>query len=215
MSILTVALTGGIATGKSVVAKLLEQRGCYVHHADQAARNLMRPRSPAWRKIVRRFGPRVLRSDQTIDRTLLGKIIFADPRQREFLNRLIHPLVLAQKKRIIRRLEKKGSHRLFVSEAALTIEAGYSGFFDRVIVVHCPEEIQVRRLQERDKISRAGALRRIRSQMPGAEKVKHADYLIDSSGTIEETAAQTQHVYRRLLSDYRAKQRRLAQGRPG
>lgn len=206
MSVLTVALTGGIATGKSVVARVLGARGCYVHHADATAHELMKPGRPAWKKIVCHFGPAVLRPDQSIDRSRLGKIIFADARERDFLNRLLHPLVRGRITRLVRGLEREGSRLIFVSEAALTLEAGYGRFYDRVIVVYCPEEIQVKRLRERDRLSRAEALRRVRSQMPGAEKIRHADYLIDTSGSVAKTVVQAERVYRKLLGDLRKKQ---------
>jgi len=208
MSILIVALTGGIATGKSVVARILEKHGCYVHSADRAARDLMKPRLPAWKKIVSHFGSEVLNPDQTIDRSKLGEIIFSKKRERQFLNSLIHPLVLAKKMEAVRRLEKKGRHKIFVSEAALAIESGFARFFDKVIVVDCGKETQVRRLMERDKIGRAEALKKIRSQMPLEEKLKYADYVIDTSSTLDETARQTESVYRSLLSDYKRKSKR-------
>ncbi len=218
MSVLTVALTGGIATGKSVVAKLLADRGCFVQSADRVAHTLMAPGRPAWRLIVARFGTDILNPDRTIDRNHLGKIAFSSPRERQFLNKLIHPLVMVKKKSTIRRLEKKGSHKIFVSEAALTIESGFAPFFDRVIVVHCPQELQVERLVKRDGMTRRAAWKRVRSQMPPAEKAEHADYLIETSGSISETAAQAERVYRKLLADYsrkRAKEKRgVSKSRP-
>jgi len=132
-------------------------------------------------------------------------IIFSSAGQRTFLNNLIHPLVLAKKKRTIRSLEKKGTHKIFVSEAALTLESGFGRFFDKVIVVHCPEKIQVERLIKREGISRRDAWKRLRSQMPTAEKIKRADYLIETSGSADETAAQTDRVYASLLLDFRKK----------
>jgi len=205
MTMLTVALTGGIGTGKSVVARILQQHGCYIHSADQAARDLMKPGKPAWKKIVSHFGPQILNPDQTINRSRLGSIVFSDEKKRQFLNSLVHPLVLRKKKQVIRRLEKKGKYKIFVSEAALTIESGYAPFFDRVIVVHCAEDVQVKRLMERDKISRRDAFKKIRSQMPSPEKRRYADYVIDTSGSFENTERQTDDVYQHLLRDYSKK----------
>jgi dephospho-CoA kinase len=208
MALLVVALTGGIATGKSVVAKVLEQHGCYIHSADRVAHDLMKPGRPAWKQIISHFGRRVLNADQTINRARLGAIVFREAKERRFLNALIHPLVLKQKEQVIRRLEKIASRKIFISEAALTLEAGFGPFFDKVIVVHCPEDVQVKRLMRRDKISRREALRKIRSQMPGEEKRRHADYLIDTSGSLGDTFRQTEGVYQRLLADYRNKMKR-------
>jgi dephospho-CoA kinase len=205
MTMLTVALTGGIATGKSVVARILERHGCYIHPADQVAHSLMNPGRPAWQKIVSRFGTHVLNPDRTINRARLGDIVFSSEEERRFLNSLIHPLVLRKKRQVVRRLEKEGRFKIFVSEAALTIEAGFARFFDRVIVVYCNNDIQVRRLMDRDRIRRGQAMKKIRSQMPLPKKRRYADYLIDTSGSLEDTTRQTEEVYLRLLADYRHK----------
>lgn len=194
-------MTGGIASGKSVVAGLLEEKGCFVHSADKAAHELMSPGRPAWKKIVARFGRDILREDRTVDRARLGPAVFSDPAARRFLDRLIHPLVLAEQERIVRRLEREGRVRIFVSEAALTVEAGYARHFDRVVVVHCAKTEQVRRLRERDGISRAAALRKIGAQMPRKEKLRHADYAIDTTGPLAETVEQTEQVFARLFQD--------------
>lgn len=194
-------MTGGIACGKSVVARLLEEKGCFVHSADKAAHDLMSPGRPAWKKIVGRFGKGILNADRTIDRTRLGPVVFADPAARLFLDDLIHPLVLAEQEKIIRRLEREGQVQIFVSEAALTVEAGYAARFDRVVVVHCSEAVQVRRLAERDGIDGEAALRKIRSQMSQKEKLRHADYSIDTTGSLADTVDQTERVYAILLQD--------------
>jgi len=209
---LIVALTGGIASGKSVIAGILKKQGCYIHHADRAARELMSPGRPAWRAVVRHFGSRILYPDGTINRPRLGQVVFSHQAEREFLNRLIHPLVLARKKRTIRRLEKSGRHKIFVSEAALTIESGFLPFYDKTILAYCPEKIQVQRLMARDGLSRREARKRIRSQMPAAEKLKYADYVIDTSGSLDETERQTECVYGKLLRAYRHKQKKSPAG---
>ncbi len=198
---LVVALTGGIATGKSVVAKVLEELGCYIQHADKIARKLMEPGKPTWKKIVAHFGSRILNEDKTINRSRLGEIIFADKKERTYLNSLIHPLVLEKKKEAVNLLEKQGRYKIFVSEAALTIEAGFVDFFDKVIVVFCKKETQIKRLMERDKISRKEALKKIKSQMGPEKKLKYADYAIDSSGSVQSTVEQTERVYRSLMLD--------------
>jgi dephospho-CoA kinase len=161
----------------------------------------MRPGRPAWKKIVARFGPAILRPDRTIDRSVLGPIVFSDPAARRFLDRLIHPLVLADQARTVRRLEREGRARIFVVEAALTIEAGHAGHFDRIVVVHCRKAEQVRRLRERDGTGRPAALRKIGAQMPVREKLRHADYAVDTSGTLAATVEQTERLYARLVQD--------------
>lgn len=208
MSMLIVALTGGIATGKSVVAAVLEKQRCYIHSADRVARNLIKPGRPAWQKIVEHFGPQILNPDRTINRPKLADVIFSSRKERLFINRLIHPLVLEKKRQTARRLAKKATHKIFVSEAALTIESGFAGFFDKIVVVTCSEAIQLQRLMERDRISRQEAWKKIRSQMPSAQKAKQADHIIDTSGTLEETKRQSKILYRRLLDDYREKNKK-------
>jgi dephospho-CoA kinase len=200
-SVLRVALTGGIACGKSVVAKILADKGCVVYSADAAAHDLMRPGRAAWKQVVARFGPSILRPDRTIDRSALGAIVFSDPAARGFLDRLIHPLVVADQGQAVRRLEREGRARIFVVEAALTIEAGYAGHFDRIVVVHCGGPEQIRRLRQRDGIGRAAALRKIGSQMPLREKLRHADYTVDTSGTLAATVDETERVYALLVRD--------------
>jgi dephospho-CoA kinase len=194
-------LTGGIACGKSVVARLLEEKGCYVHSADKAAHDLMSPGRPAWKKVVARFGKGILRPDRTIDRARLGPLVFSDPAARSFLDGLLHPLVLAEQEKLVRRLEREGRVRIFVSEAALTIEAGYAGRFDRVVVVHCAEAEQVRRLSERDGIDNEASRRKISAQMPQEEKLRQADYAVDTTGSLAETVEQTERLYARLFQD--------------
>jgi dephospho-CoA kinase len=194
-------LTGGIACGKSVVARILEEKGCFIHSADKAAHDLMSPGRPAWKKIVARFGRDILREDRSIDRARLSPVVFSDPSARRFLDRLLHPLVLAEQERILRRLEHEGRVRIFVSEAALTVEAGYARHFDRIVVVHCRKSEQVRRLRERDGIGRAAALRKIGAQMPRKERLRHADFAIDTTGSLEETIEQTERICARLHQD--------------
>lgn len=199
---LTVALTGGIASGKSVIAKVLEELGCYIHHADLVARELTEPEKPAWKSVVAHFGREILNPDKTINRSILGEIVFSDNKEREFLNGIIHPLVFEKKKEIIYKLRKEGSYKIFVSEAALTIEAGFADFFDRIIIVLCKKDTQITRLMERDQISRKAALKKIQSQMDPEKKAQFADYSIDTSGRIQNTIEQTEIVFRNLMMDY-------------
>jgi len=201
---LIVALTGGIATGKSIVAGVWRELGCYLHQADQVAHELMQPGTPVWEKITTRFGPDILSQDgQAIDRSRLGRLVFTRSRDREFLNRLIHPLVLEEKNKVITRLRADGKYQIFVSEAALTIEAGYTGSFHKVVVTYCPFEVQLERLRKRDGIGREEALHKLGSQMPAEDKLAHADYMIRTEGILAATIEQAEQVYRYLLQDLR------------
>lgn len=209
MSILTVALTGGIASGKSVVADILEQLGCFVHRADKVAHELMEPGKPAWEKIVDHFGHGILNKDNSINRARLGAIVFADKKERLFLNNILHPLVMKRKQEVIRRLQEEGRYKIYVSEAALTIEAGYSHYYDKIVVIFCQPEEQIKRLMARDGISREEAIKKFKAQMPPEEKLKYADYVIDTSGSIQETIERTEQVFRSLLQDYELKNTNL------
>jgi dephospho-CoA kinase len=202
---LIVAVTGGIATGKSVVARLLKSRGCFIFEADKIAHVLMEPDQPAWHQILEHFGPGILNADRTIDRRRLGDIVFGDATERHVLNNLIHPLVLEHQREIVLSLKKEGRTRIFVSEAALVYEAGFARNFDKVIVVWCQPRLQLQRLMDRDNIGKEEALGKIQSQMNLEEKKKMADYLIDTSGTMADTAHLTEVVYKSLSRDYELK----------
>lgn len=187
-----------------------------MYSADAAAHAQMRPRRPAWKEIVARFGEDILRPDRTIDRAALGRIVFADPAARRFLDRLVHPLVLADQERAARRLERAGQGGIFVVEAALVVEAGYGRHFDRVVVVHCRKADQVRRLREREGIGPAEARRRIGSQLPLRDKLRHADYAVETSGPLAVTVEQAERLYAQLVRDAEAKRMGVELGRlPG
>ncbi len=198
---LTVALTGGIACGKSVVADILRSHGCVVASADRDAHAVMAPGGTAFGPVVARFGPGILAGDGTIDRKRLGAIVFADPAARRDLDRIVHPLVIAHTRETAARLEREGAARIFVSEAALTFEAGFEGFFDKIVVVDCGGEEQVRRLMARDGLGEEEARRRVGAQMPAAEKRARADYVIDASGDLALTVEETERVYAQLMRD--------------
>jgi len=202
---LTVALTGGIASGKSIIADVLRRRGCHVDKSDDVAREIMAPGCPAWKKIVARFGRAILKSDRTIDRKTLAAIIFNDVDARGFVDAVVHPLVMTKKRETIARLDHEGRVKIFVSEAALTIEAGFAEFFDKVVVAYCPEEVQVQRLMDRDLIECGEARQKIRAQMPAEAKLEFADYVVDTSGSMEETLDQAEELYEELLLDGRIK----------
>jgi dephospho-CoA kinase len=198
---LRVALTGGIGSGKSVIADVFRRRGCYLYIADFAAHNLMTPEERAYPPIVERFGGTILAPDRTIDRAALSAILFNDPEARRFVNGVVHPLVIAEMRAVAARLEHEGRTRIFVSESALTIEAGLADEFDRIVVVRCDPETQIARLMARDGLTRSAALARIGAQMPVEEKIKYADFVIDTSGPLEETLARAEAVCSLLFDE--------------
>lgn len=197
---LRVGLTGSIAVGKSYVSRLLSELGCHVIDADVVARRVVEPGTEGLRALTEAFGPEILRADGTLDRPRLGSIVFKDPKQRELLNSLLHPLIMKEQDEQLRQWESVDRQGIGVVDAALMIESGGYERFDKLIVVHCDPEIQLRRLLERDNLSLEEAQRRIAAQMPQHEKLRYADYAIDTSQTFEDTRRQTEAVYRALRS---------------
>lgn len=198
---LVAALTGGIATGKSVVARILGQKGCYIQNADLVAHELMSPGGEVWKELVGHFGRAILKDSQEIDRQKLAGIIFRDKAERDYLNRLTHPRILEKVRQTIKELEQKGGYDIYITEAALVIEAGFHQYYDRLILTHCRLEVQVERLCRRDGISPEQALQKIKAQGPVEDKIPLAHYLIDTSGRLEETIEQTEKVYLNLYQD--------------
>ncbi len=195
---LKVGLTGSIAVGKSFVTSVLAESGAHVLDADQTARDVVAPETEGWRAVVAAFGQEVLLPDGNLNRARLGEIIFADAARRQTLNRIVHPLVFAVQDEALRRWAGADPYGIGIIDAALLIESGGYRRFDKIIVVHCRPEIQSARLQQRNGLTPAQAGQRIAAQMPQAEKMSYADYLIDSSGDFAETRRRTQEIYREL-----------------
>jgi len=199
--VLRVGLTGGIASGKSVVAAVFERRGARLHRADAEAHRLMAPGGPAWAAVVARFGPALLLPDQTIDRRALGRIVFGDAAARRALNAILQPLVIDGLKAEAEAAEREGGTAVFVSEAALIFEAGLDSWFDKIVVAWCRPDVQARRLMARDGCSAGEAERRIAAQLPAEDKKSRADYVVDTSDEWEETLARAEAVWAFLLQD--------------
>lgn len=196
---ITVGLTGGIATGKSTVAKILKQAGARVIDADCIAREVVKPGHPAWQEIVEHFGKRVLLPAGEIDRKVLGDIIFNDADQKTALNRIVHPRVFEAMGAKIDHIAETAPGCVVILDIPLLFETGRHRDLAEIIVVYVPESIQLARLVARDGLSRRNALARIRSQMPIEEKKKHASLIIDNSGYRDDTRRQTLEIYRRLV----------------
>ena len=195
---LRVGLTGSIGVGKSFVASVFEELGCHVVDADQTAREVVMPGTPGLKALTEAFGEEVLNPDGTLNRKQLGAVVFADESQRQRLNHILHPFIIARQDEILSEWEKDDPQGIGIVDAALMIESGGYRRFDKLIVVHCRPEVQLERLMLRDKLSRDEAQRRIDSQMPQEEKQRFADYLIDTSDGFEPTKAQTLRVYERM-----------------
>lgn len=195
---LKVGLTGSIAVGKSHVLSVLAELGCYVIDADQIAREVVEPGTPGLIAVAAYFGDAVLRANGTLDREKLGAIVFANEEARLKLNSLLHPLIIARQDELLRAHETQERNGIAVIDAALMIESGGHKRLDKLIVVHCDPEIQLQRLMRRDGLSREAAEKRIRAQMPQEEKMKYADFLVDTSGEFADTRAQVETVYAQL-----------------
>ena len=176
-----IGLTGGVATGKSTVAAMFARCGAVVIDADVLARQVVEPGKPAWREIVKRFGKEILNADRTIDRHRLGAIVFRSPAKRTQLERIIHPRVAREQQRLTREAARKNPHAVVIYDVPLLFEAGIDKRVDITIVVTTDRETQIARLKKRNGLSRAESLRRIKSQMPLAQKRRLADYVIDGT----------------------------------
>ena len=197
---LRVGLTGGLASGKSLVGRELGSLGCLVILADEAGHQVQEPGGEAYQGIVDEFGSGILNADGTIDRRRLGRLVFGDAERLEKLNALVHPPVRARIEKRIAEFAARDPRGIAVTEAAILIEGGSYRRYDRLIVAACSEEQQIERAMERDRLTREEVLDRLSRQMPLREKVKYADYLIDTSGTKERTIEQTRSVYDALRS---------------
>ncbi len=193
-----VALTGGIATGKSYVRRRLEAAGVPTIDADVLAREAVAPGSPALAAIVERFGKDVLDRDGALDRPALGRLVFANPARRRDLEAIVHPVVRAATDAWFERLHETGTAPFAVADIPLLYETGRDADFERVVVTTCPEAMQIARIAARDGLSEAGARARIAAQWPLAEKVRRADYVVDTGGLFEETDRQVDAVIRAL-----------------
>ncbi len=193
-----IGLTGGIATGKSTVARLLAGRGAAVVDADLLAREVVTPGSPALEEIASTFGPGVVTATGELDRPALGAVVFADPARRRSLEEITHPRIAAlMAQRIAAGLESGAP--LVVADIPLLYEGGRTGLVEGVMLVDVPEEVQLRRLILRDGIDEAAARVRVAAQMPLAEKRRLATWVIDNGGTPESTAAQVGEWWERWV----------------
>ncbi|MFL0555850.1 MULTISPECIES: dephospho-CoA kinase [Paenibacillus] len=193
---MNIGLTGGIATGKSTVSRLLAERGAAIIDADVIAREIMEPEHPVLAAVSERFGPGVLNADGTLNRKKLGEIVFSNPEERKALEALTHPAIRAEMKQRMEELEAADPHRLVVADIPLLYESGLDPLYERIMVVYVPREVQLTRLMLRDGLSKEAAEQRINAQMDIEIKKERADILIDNSGGLEETKRQIDDFWR-------------------
>jgi len=197
---LKVGLTGGIASGKSTVSRIFASFGAKVLDADEVAREVLLPGQPAWTKLRRAFvGQEFFHPDGTVKRKQLRKLVFADPEKRSQLNAIVHPEVMKEINRRSEILSSSVQTGVLLVDVPLLLEVGVANRFDKVVVVYVSKSVQINRLQQRDGISEEEAKQALKAQMALSKKVEQADYVIDNSGTLEETQAQVQRVWQELL----------------
>jgi dephospho-CoA kinase len=197
---LKVGLTGGIAAGKSVVGEMFVALGAHLIQADQISHQLMQPGQPVHDEVVRHFGQSILNPDQTVNRPKLAEAAFSGRIQE--LNQIVHPAVIQKQNEWMAEMGRRDPHAVAIVEAALILEAGFEKDFDRLVVVTCRPEQRVQRWANRlnvdEETARREVTRRMAAQLPDAEKIKIADFMIDNSGSLDETQKQVSQVYAQL-----------------
>jgi dephospho-CoA kinase len=197
---LKIGLTGGIGSGKTTAAKRFSSLGARVYHADEVSRRALDPNGACYDRVVEAFGGEIVRSDGTIDRKRLGEIVFADEEKRKLLNSIIHPYVIETLFTQAKQDFENDSYPIAVFEVPLLFESGMHAQMDYNIVVTCTEENRIRRVMERDALSREQVLSRMRAQMPEEEKLLLADFVLDNNGTEHDLTAQVDSLFSRLVA---------------
>lgn len=195
---LKIGLTGSIAVGKSFVCECFRELGCHVLDADRTSREVVAKGTDGLAEIVRHFGAEILLESGELDRKKMGSIVFADQKRRELLNSIIHPRVIESQNLWVEKQEAVDPDGIAIIDAALMIESGGYRRFDKLIVVWCEADIQLKRLMLRDSLSEADARSRIAAQMAQDEKKRYADYLIDTSQGFDTTKTAVERLYKTL-----------------
>lgn len=214
--ILEVGLTGGLASGKSTIGSMFSGLGCFVIDADHVVSELYEPGRAGHAAIVRAYGREMLRPDGTIDRQKLAQTAFASPEGAQRLNALIHPLVIEEERRRMETERERDPERdrIFVVEATLLLESGGRERYDRIVVADADPATQLERAVARG-MERRDAEQRIARQMTRAERLRQADYVIDTSGSLAGTERQVRDVHGRLLADLESRRNENAPPKRG
>jgi dephospho-CoA kinase len=197
---LRVGLTGGLASGKTFVGHALAGLGCHLIQADEIGHQVLLPGAEAYDAAVQEFGDGILDDDGYIDRRRLGAMVFDDPERLRKLSSFVHPAVFQREERLIAEIAVRDANAIVVVEAAILVETGSYRRYDRLIVAWCSRELQIERAMKRDSSSREEVLARLDRQLPLEEKLRVADYVIDTSGAKEETLKKAREVYESLRS---------------
>ena len=199
--LMLLGVTGGIASGKSVVAGMMEERGARLIDFDLLSRVVVKPGKPAYEEIVSFFGEEVLLADKTLDRKKLKEIVFQDPEKLRKLERFTHPRIWDEFLLQIEGFAREKGPFIIGVVVSLLIETNMQSLFDHLLMVYVPEEVQFKRLIERDAISPELAGNIIRSQMSVEEKKGYCDLIVDNSGSPEQTRKQVEEIWRKLTQD--------------
>jgi len=203
--VLVVGLTGSIGTGKSLMSKYFKELGAYIIDYDLISKMVVEPGLPAWQDIVNYFGKEILREDQNLDRAKLGAIVFNDEEKRKKLEFFVHSRMAEEIQNQQMTVIEANPAAVIVHDVPLLFETGIDKVMKKNIVVYANEENQIKRLMQRDGLSEVDIRSRIRAQMPLAEKMKRADYIIDNNGSMEEMNQQVRELYQELSALARAK----------
>jgi dephospho-CoA kinase len=195
---LIVGLTGGVASGKSVVSQVWKEEGAYLIDADRIAREVVQPRTPAWKAVVKAFGKEILQEDGSIHRKKLATRVFSNPVEKDLLNRILHPRIKREINRRIKGIGQKGPKAIVVIDAALLVETGYYLNVDKVVVVTSTKKQQIERLRRRDQMDQEMARGIIDSQIRGEERIKVADIIIRNEGSRKKTERKAKEVFEEL-----------------
>ncbi len=196
----TIGLIGGIGSGKTTVAKLLEELGAHVIHADSVGHEVYLPGTPGWHALVAAFGPEIVAADGTIDRKKLGAIVFPDRLQLQRLNSIVHPLIFDAIRRRIATLRAQGFAQPIVVEAAILIEAGWLPLVDEVWLVSATAESVVERLASQRGLDADDVRRRVEAQLPDAERRRHAQMVIENTGSFDALRARVETAWKQLAA---------------
>lgn len=191
-------VTGGVASGKTTVARMIADLGAPTIDFDLLSRSVVEPHKPAWKDILAYFGRKVLLADETLDRRKIAQIVFRDPAQRRKLESFIHPRIFDEYARRVKDIAAEDPRAIVQVVVPLLFETKIEHFFDKIILVYIPRAMQAERLIKRDGISRPMAENIIKAQRPIEKKRNYADFVVDNSGTLGETKRQVQAVWREL-----------------
>ncbi len=193
-----VGITGGMGSGKSTVSEIISRLGGHIIDADQICRRLVEPGNQAWKEVVQALGSEIVLPDQTLDRKKIAQIIFSDSEKKDLLEKILHPKVFEEEQEEFESLSKENPSSIVILDAALLIESGNYRKVDKVVVVACPEDLQIRRIVAKGRFTEKDARLRIRHQMPLEEKRVLADYVLENDSSLESLERRVEELFDNL-----------------